>query len=132
MCAGRHAMTKKNSLTKVVERLKSLAEAEGRESFDAGQRAGESWACETASPRQLRRLDKQVEDSGGASSYVEQDRNAHQTAAQRIAEEIDGEDNSFWEIVLGDNHENQTADANFLQGFLTGVLTIWSAVENQL
>src|SRR5690348_8820163 len=51
------------TMDEVVARLKAAAEIEANEDYQAGHSAGETWAKEDATPKQLRRLEKMAVDS---------------------------------------------------------------------
>lgn len=123
-------MSKKKTVSEdVIKRFRALVEEEQREAFQAGKAAGEAWVNGGVKPKQLKKLAKAIEENRGVASYVEQDPNAHLSAAQRFVEDI-GADEEFWESVLDD--ATQADDTDFLRGFVEGALDTWYAVEAQL
>jgi hypothetical protein len=121
----------------VVARMKAAEQLESKEDYKAGFDAGQAWAKETATPKELRRVEKyidrvaaeptvnwwELEGTWGPSFFVWvawPDRKGDEDAAE-----------SFWEQALGDDAE-RIKDPDFLRGFGDGAMDIWAKVKRKL
>ena len=127
----------------VIARLKAAAELEANEEYQAGHEAGQRWAKEDATPKQLHRLTDHIESSRGSVSWWEIDYpgwNAPWGATGYFALTVmgldarnasRGDDEEFWERALGDEAE-RILDADFFHGFGDGAAEVWAQVKDKL
>jgi hypothetical protein len=114
-----------STMDEVIARLKTAAELEANEDYQAGLEAGRGWAKSTAKPKELRR----------AADYVERAANLapdYFVFAVWPQRKDDGDaPGEFWEEALG-NDKDRAGDSDFLHGFGDGAAEIWDKVANQL
>ncbi len=128
------------NMDEVIARLKAAGELEDREEYQAGRAAGEEWAGKQATPRQLRRLTKGMDDPGyGISGMLEVYVNGMNHGIQHgLCHAISGKEpgcgdaKMFWEVILGDDCAGQIDDLAFAQGFVEGALELWKKVGDQV
>ena len=122
-----------NNMEDVITRMKAAEEMESNSDFKAGKKAGESWAKECATPRQLRRLDNM--DYQTFFQGVPSDQTGWGGVLLRIILGKDFENSHevihFWENALGDDC-GRIADQDFARGFTMGALGVWEVVEKHL
>jgi hypothetical protein len=126
----------------VIDRLKAAAEIEENEEYQAGREAGERWAKEDATPKQLQRLEAYVTNNDNNTiGWWEIDSpcwNAPFGALDRFVfavwtdrhEDRDASD-EFWEQALGDGKE-RINDCDFFHGFGDGAADLWRKVADKL
>jgi hypothetical protein len=128
----------------VIERLKAAAEIEASEVYQAGREAGETWAKEDATPKQLRRLTEYtdgIDNEPSAPDWWDVDYPHVRVAATYAfafaalgVNPLNGdveEAQAFWSQALGDNAE-RIEDGDFLHGFGDGAADVWRQVEDRL
>jgi hypothetical protein len=117
------------NLDAVIARMRAAQELECNASYQEGRQAGEVWARETATPKQLRNLFSRVDECqlGGPETAE------HLWEAIYPHEELDHHSvSNFWTIVLGENGEEIIEDEDFARGWAEGALDVWEKVEGQL
>jgi hypothetical protein len=140
------------SMDEVVARLRAADELDRNEDYRAGRAAGERWAEQEASPRQLRNLRRSVHESfnslpQGLASVARDaavawgpgvgwhvyfgtlGRVAVTTRAEIDA--ISAEADAFWRSTLGDD-KRRIESMSFGHGFVDGALGVWAKVESHL
>jgi hypothetical protein len=121
----------------VIARLRASQQLESNEDYQTGRKAGEEWAREKATTRELRRLKKFSSefdcrdwnwsppmwggDTCGIAHYilVEMDPKCE---GDRVASE------GFWEEAL----DEQYPEGDLLRGFCDGALEVWDQVKDKL
>jgi hypothetical protein len=134
---SKHTMSRED----VLRRLKAVDEEEAIQERDEGKTAGQSWAEESATPKQLRRLQEMANDPYGLDNAIRlmADRRNIGTAWRlylvlnpSMREEASKNDvAAFWEEALGDDRE-RIADKDFACGFVEGALYVWKELQDEL
>jgi hypothetical protein len=118
----------------VIERLKAAAELEANKDYQEGFQAGQTWAKKDATPKQLRRLAKYIED-WPALDWWEGDGVVNALALTILNLSRDESDqgtlDAFWEGALGDLAP-RISDLDFLRGFSEGAMDVWGQVWDKL
>jgi hypothetical protein len=110
----------------IVKRLKAAAE-EDHEDYDDGKAAGQEWAAETATPKELKRLAEYMERVRGDTSA-----RGLVTAVRPKAKDDPHAYESFWEEALGEEGADRIKDRDFLRGFGAGAVEVWDEVSDEL
>jgi hypothetical protein len=119
-------------MNEVIARLKAAAELEANRLYQAGFKAGQDWASEKATPKQLRRLAEYAAD--------DESREGH-WASEALVSAVwpDPEDKlsqsapeDFWRHALGDKAAELVEDDDFHRGFVEGALDLWRRVRTKL
>jgi hypothetical protein len=127
----------------VIVRLKAAAELEKNEGYQAGFQAGQAWAREAATPKQLRRIAAHIDSClTGSTDWWDVDSPNWQApfgATDRFAIAARPEARrdprvltDFWEQALGEDDAGRARDADFLRGFGEGVIEVWEVVKDEL
>jgi hypothetical protein len=130
------------TMDETIARLRAVAEVEENETYQAGYQAGQEWAKGTASPKQLRRLAKRIDDfEDDSETWWDIDHpgwRAPLGATGHFAAAVLGdkdseqhEVDSFWEEALGDD-VNRIQDSDFFHGFGHGAAAVWEQVKDKL
>jgi hypothetical protein len=126
------------NMNEVVARLKAADELERSEEYQAGRTAGEAWAKEAATPRQLRRLVALAEDQYGITGHLHifadsMNRGIGHGLADVMnpGQEFNLDSEGFWIRVLGDDRQ-RIEDEDFARGFVDAAREVWEAVKGKL
>ena len=130
------AKREKKNMQDVIQRLRALKSKEGDETFLEGKAAGEAWAKDSATPKEMQRLGKDlVCDIFG--DYFKDEQPLPTTFADLAYFALHPEDagdretsNLFWDAQGIRN--DQQRDPAFMGGWAHGVLEIWNAVKDQI
>ncbi len=124
-----------------IERLRSLALKEANAAEQTGAELGTKWACETAEPKELRRLEY-LANSRDFEHFLESNEQDTYSLSQRVVELILGKENfkrndadEFWEFLLGDMVDETRAmieDSHFAQAFIEAAVDVWDKVKNEI
>jgi hypothetical protein len=125
----------------VVDRLRAAREKAVKEEYEDGASAGRKWARSTATPKELKRLERYVTSGDGNAGWWDVDcpnwcapfgAADYLVFALRPRDKDDHDaPNQFWTEALGDDiHRIQ--DGDFLRGFGEGAITIWEQVKDRL
>lgn len=127
-------------MSNAIERLRELQVAERKSDLEAGEAAGMEWARDTATPKELRRLARHIEDIRGVENLFMGSPDAPYShidylafAIMRTHEDERSHDTAseFWLSVVSDDIKSER-DEDFVEGFVNGSLAFWSDVEAQL
>jgi cell pole-organizing protein PopZ len=140
-----------HTMNDVIARLTAAAELEANEEYQAGLEAGRAWAKEKATPKQLRRLAKYIEDLEDPDPGFWWEVNDVRwvldgiSATYSLAEAVwpdckaDPPDckkdptgpGRFWKQALGDD-AGRVEDRDFFRGFGEGAVKLWNEVKDML
>jgi len=115
----------------VIERMRVDDKRESGDLHDQGEMAGDSWAREDASPRQLRRLDEMDIDDLGVFTNGMNHGIAHGLYGVIFGEEDDAEGmgvSAFWDHAVCAKWRERIEDQDFAQGFIEGALNVCGLV----
>jgi len=142
MSARDSAVREENRISEdVVDRLRVAREQAAKEEYEDGQNAGRKWAKSTATPKELKRLERYANNGGGSEGWWDVDcpnwcapfgAADYFVFALRLRDK-DNPDapNQFWKEALGgDMHRIQ--DGDFLRGFGEGAIAVWEQVKDRL
>jgi hypothetical protein len=126
-------------MNKMIERLKTEEAAEAQAEYQDGRQAGESWANDEASPRQLKALERldECEPPRDVSYHLSVMVNGLNhgiteglfSALHPRQKEFDRPDvKAFWQSVLGEDAE-RIEDQDFARGFCEAALEAWRNVK---
>jgi len=137
------------TMNEMIARLKAASEMDASEDYQAGAMAGERWVRNQARPRQLRRLDKEL-DRWETDASDWSDIFGHWSSAlnetpiglglYKVIERDQGDSNrqerwhratAFWESVLGKNGMDNN-EWDFALGFVEKALEVWHSVEDEI
>jgi hypothetical protein len=130
------------NMDEVVARLKAAAAQEENEDYQAGLKAGRSWAMEDAKPKELRRIADYIDRAGRENwCWYDVDStawNAPFGATDHFVIAAWSEARNerdllavFWEQALGDDAA-RVEDADFFHGFGDAVAEVWEQVADKL
>jgi hypothetical protein len=124
----------------VIDRLLASQRKNATEQFEAGRKAGEEWAKRHAEAVELQRLQKAWDTIDFQYQLIETwldwgDQNP--PPAEQFWTNIKGtsagdSSDDFWEAVLGEDEKHQSEDSEFVHGFASGALDVWSEVADKL
>ena len=120
----------------VIERLRAAAQLEADEDYQAGFLAGKQWAEQTATPKQLHRVDECLA-AGTAWAHVDADSCAPYGLggwfAIAVRPELRRDEiEQWWDSVLGHGSQVPLKEPGFLRGFGEGALDVWRKVKDKL
>lgn len=129
----------------VIARLKAANELDADQDYAAGQQAGEEWAKRHARPKELRRLQKCVEESDGngagdAAGYIALCNNGRNRGhVWDLAADVSGdrsisarEVEVFWEECLGEDEAALVHEPAYGRGWVEGALRVWQTVQDSI
>ena len=125
----------------VVDRLRAAREKAAKEEYVDGENAGRKWAKSTATPKELKRLERYVSIGDGSEGWWDVDCSNwcapfgaadYFVFALRLRDKDDPDaPHQFWKEALGDDiHRIQ--DGDFLRGFGEGAIAVWEQVKDRL
>ncbi len=127
---------KKTLHQRAIERLRQAAAEEGEQVQVEGREAGELWAREEATPRQLRGLKRRLDAGDPVQDADGNNAGAGYRAIHGWKFEIEeGAVDAFWSAALGGDPESaaaRIADPDFARGFCEGAVEFWNKVADQL
>jgi hypothetical protein len=125
----------------VVDRLRAAREKAAKEEYEDGMDAGRKWAKSTATPKELKRLERYVNSGDGSLGWWDVDcpnwcapfgAADYLVFALRLRDKDDHDaPNRFWTEALGDD-THRIQDGDFLRGFGEGAIAIWEQVKDRL
>src|SRR5437588_127657 len=124
------------TIDEVVRRLKAAQARETNANYRAGKAAGEKWARDGATPRQLRKMAKAA---GEGFEFMEDPAGVRQDAV-RVAEIVINEGEVRWRDLaryesylsgIGLTAESME-DKAYLEGFVAGATELWEKVSGKL
>lgn len=130
---------KVKAIDDVVQRLRASKIEDVSDLQKQGHDDGVDWAKHRATARELRRLDKVVQDCRGigkafnvvgSSAYCSGD---HFVMAVMGDEQFSREDSyAFWETNAGRESEELQGEADYVCGFAEGALEVWNEVQDKI
>lgn len=122
------------SMNEVIQRLKAAADLEANEEHQEGRKAGERWARQRATPKQLARLWEAETTDGvirGAPNHLGWPGLIHYVLSR--VKEMDRSDiQAFWGRAIGVENVSRLHEVDFARGFVDGALSVWEQVRDKL
>lgn len=120
-------------MANVINRLRELSKEETSAAEKAGIECGRAWAKETATPKELRRLDEFRSDRNYEQSMLMID--GHEGAASlNVLSAIQGSEADWRDAEEFFSSESQPmlSEEGFATGFVDGALEVWHQVKDAL
>lgn len=125
---------KEKTMSDVIDRLRASMRGSQAEDYKRGDTAGRSWACNTASASQLRRLEswrESVPDDDEWNLQFDSDYAGFQQSTWIEFEELIEFGQSDWSAHGFDDMDSQ-AVCDWIRGFTDGAIDIWREVKAEL
>ena len=128
------AKREKKTMQDVIQRLRGLKSKEADQTFLEGKAAGERWAKESATPKEMQRLEQgwPLDLFDNFCQPLSPSSFADVTFFILHPESDDDRETSamFWETY--GVRKDQQRDSGFMTGWVHGVSEIWNAVKDEI
>jgi hypothetical protein len=135
------ATQKGSSMNDVIERMKAAAKLDASESYQDGKAAGTQWAKTQSRPRELKRIEKAIDEyRGDVGEWVGIANNgSNRGIAVDLVEAITGDTSfnhsdvrEFWDNLIGEPADRFDEEDDFARGFIEGAMEVWEAVKDHI